>query len=83
MAFLSSVICHPSSPYPLLYFRPYPQIAVGLDLDVDHVRPAADGAVLDVLLHMTGGEVDRHDDLLAALAADVSGFVVHAPSIGR
>src|SRR5262249_7270212 len=62
----------------LLWLCPKAQIAALIDLNVDEVRSATHGTVLDVLLARTRGVVDRHDDLLAARVADVAGFALHA-----
>src|SRR5437763_14681158 len=61
--------------------------AVVVELDVDHVRPAAHGAILRVRLALAGRRVERHDDLLAARAAHVARFVAQlacsSPSLGH
>src|SRR6516162_405225 len=61
----------------LLPFRPHPHVAILFNLDVDDVRAAADGAILDVLLARPCRQVDGHDDLLAAGIAGVAGLVLH------
>ena len=66
----------------LLSLRPGPRTALVVGFNADHIRPAADRAILDVLLLLAGREVDRHDDLLAAPVAEVAGFVVHASIVG-
>lgn len=58
--------------------RPDPGLAVVVDFDVDYVWPATDRTILDVLLALARGHVERHDDLLAAAIADVVGFRLHA-----
>src|SRR5262245_45695925 len=61
----------------LLPFRPDPHVAILFNLDVDDVRTAADGAILDVLLARPCRQVDGHHDLLAAGIAEVAGLVFH------
>src|SRR5208283_315796 len=46
----------------LLPFRPGPHVSILIDLDVDDVRAAADGAIFDVLLARPYRQVDGHDD---------------------
>src|SRR6516165_1827843 len=66
----------------LLSFRPHPYVAILFNLDVDDVRAAADGAILDVLLARPCRKVDGHHDLLAAGIACVAGLVLHRlPSV--
>ncbi len=47
------------------------RFAVAEEFKVDHVGVAADGAVLDVLLFVSTGWVERNDDPFAARRADV------------
>src|SRR5262249_11932300 len=61
----------------LLPLRPHPHVAVLVNFDVDDVRAAADGAILDVLLARPCRQVNGHDDLLAAGIAGVAGLVLH------
>src|SRR5262249_41030673 len=61
----------------LLPLRPHPHVAVLVNFDVDDVRAAADGAILDVLLARPCRQVDGHDDLLATGVAGVAGLVFH------
>src|SRR5262245_31619203 len=61
----------------LLPLRPHPHVAVLFNLDVDDVRAATDGAILDVLLARPCRQVNGHDDLLAAGIAGVAGLVLH------
>src|SRR5262249_48853998 len=61
----------------LLPLRPHPRVAVLVNLDVNDVRAAADGTILDVLLARPCRKVDGHDDLLAAGIAGVAGLVLH------
>src|SRR6516162_10004233 len=61
----------------LLPLCPPPHVAVLFKLDVDDVRAAADGAILDVLLARPCRKVDGHDDLLAAGIAGVAGLILH------
>jgi hypothetical protein len=51
-----------------------PGFAVGVYVDVEGHRVAADRAVLDVVLVRPPGNIDRHDDLFAARVADIRGF---------
>src|SRR5262249_25075391 len=60
-----------------LPFRPHPHVAVLLNLDVDDVRAAADGAILDVLLARPCPQAEGHDDPLAAGIAGVAALVFH------
>lgn len=60
-----------------LQFRPCGRITVGVDLDMDDIRLAAHRAVLHILLLLALRNVDRHNDLFATGAAEVSRFVVH------
>src|SRR5262245_45471676 len=55
----------------LLPFRPHPHVAAPFNLDVDDVRAAADGAILDVLLARPCRQVDGHHNLLTAGIAEV------------
>ena len=48
--------------------------SVGFDFDVHNVRAAADGAVFDVFLARSRGDVNGNDDFFAARVADVSRF---------
>ena len=57
---------------PSFSFCPGTHLLVLSHFHVDHVGPAAYGAVLDVLLVPARGQVDRNDDLLAAGIADVA-----------
>src|SRR5436309_282144 len=60
----------------LLRLGPHPwRVPLLEKLDVNHVRIAADRAVLDVLLLRAGRAVQREDDLLAAGGADVRPLV--------
>lgn len=61
----------------LLSFGPNANPAVLVDFDMYNVRPAANRAVLDVLLRGAGRQVDRHHDFLTAGVADVAAFVTH------
>src|SRR5690349_13940142 len=61
----------------LLPSRPDPHVAVLIHLDVNDVRPAADRAILNVLLACAGRQVDGHHDLLPAGIAVVAGLVLH------
>lgn len=40
-------------------------LAVGIDVDVEHHRVAANGTVFDVVLVRPGRHVERHHDLFA------------------
>jgi hypothetical protein len=51
-------------------------LAVGIDVDVQHHRVAADGAVLDVVLVSAPRDIHRHDDFFAARVACVDDFLV-------
>ena len=62
----------------LFQFGPRRNFAVGVDFDVNHIRPTAYWTVLDVFLLVALREIDRNHDFLAACAADVGCFVVHA-----
>ena len=44
---------------------------------MDDASPAADGAILDILLARPRRRINRDHDLLTASIADVAGFVVH------
>ena len=50
---------------------------------MNHVRITADGAVFDILLDRTGGEVDRHDDLFAAMPTQVARLILHGGTVDR
>src|SRR5438046_3005755 len=56
---------------------PHARLAVFVELNADYIGPAADRAVFDVFLGMTGGWVERDDDLLAAGGTGVGGFGLH------
>src|SRR5262245_13423637 len=56
---------------------PDSHFAVLLHLDVNDVRTAAHGAVLDVFLLGTSRQVDGYDDLFATRLADVVCLVLH------
>lgn len=53
-------------------------LAIVFDLDPEHDRGAAHGAVLDVALVATGLPVDRYNDFLAARGTGIAGFVIQA-----
>ena len=48
--------------------------AIRVDLDVESHRVAADGAVLDVVLVRTPGDIHGHHDFFAAGVADIRSF---------
>src|ERR1700677_5069865 len=61
----------------LLSCRPHPHVSFLVDLDMDDVRAAAHGAILDVLLPRSRRQVDGQDNLLTAGIANVTGLVFH------
>src|SRR5690242_16209495 len=67
----------------LLALTPDGDLALFVHGHVNHHRPAANRVVLGVCLLVARGQVDRHNDFLAAGVAEVGGFVLHesvAPS---
>ena len=56
---------------------PDSRFAVIFKLDVNHIRPATDGAVFDVLLALSFRGIERNDDLFAAGVANVTRIVLH------
>jgi hypothetical protein len=44
------------------------------DVDVNHIRPAADGTVFDVGLLGASSQINRDDNVFATGSADVTGF---------
>src|SRR5688500_5393932 len=73
-----AVVTPPSS---LRRRRDAGRFAVGEELELDDVRIAAHGAVLDVALLHPAGRVERDDDPLAAGRADVGAFVARPASL--
>ena len=61
----------------LFWFAPHPSTAVVIDLDMNDVRTAANGAVLDIFLAFAFRRIDGDDDFLAARITDVRSFVSH------
>ena len=61
----------------LFSLSPHPHIPILFDYDVNHIRSAADRAILDVLLRAARRQIKPDHDLLAAGIADVAGFVLH------
>lgn len=58
--------------YLLFAFRPDTRgLIVFKELDMNDIRVAADGAILDVLLFGTSATIDRNDNALAAGWADI------------
>jgi hypothetical protein len=55
----------------LFPLRPDAAVALFVNLDVDDVRAAANGAVLDVFLLAPLGRIERDDDFFAAGVADI------------
>ena len=77
-------MCEASPSIPiLLRGSPGSNITVFIDLNMDDVRVATDGAVLSVLLARPGGGIDGDDDLFATVIADVGGLVLHAGDCNR
>ena len=50
-------------------------VAVGIDMDMNDVGMAADGAVFDIGLAGAFGQVQRDDDFFAAGVAQIAGFL--------
>jgi hypothetical protein len=61
----------------LLPFRPHPYFAGALELDVNKVWAATDGAALDVFLTRSRRQIGWDDNLLATCFEVVFGFVSH------
>ena len=57
---------------------PRANFSVLVNLDMDHIRSAADRTVFYVFLTLARGEIDGDDDLFAAGIAHVAGFVGRA-----
>src|SRR5438045_2682106 len=62
-------------------FAPNGGSSVIIERDVNDVWTTADGAIFDVFLLFTGGEIDGNDDLLAARSTDVRAVVTHGVSL--
>src|SRR5205085_2775244 len=63
----------------LLALCPKARVAFDLQFDMNDVRTAADGAVFDILLRLTGRKIDWNDDRLATGIADVVRFLLALP----
>ena len=63
-----------------LAFRPHAHLAVFVNLDANHVWPATNRTVLDVLLARSRRQIDGYDDLLAAGVTDVARLILHSVS---
>ena len=61
----------------LLRLRLHGRFAVFVYRHVDHVRTAADRAILDIRLSCAGRSIDGDHDLLAARIAGIARFVNH------
>jgi len=57
-------------------------LAVFVNLDVNYVGTAADGAILYVFLGDARRPIDRDHDLIAARITDIIRFVVHGGLLG-
>ncbi len=54
----------------LFRFRPHPSLPILFDLDVNHVRPTADGTVLDILLGSARRCIDGFQTQGSAIVLD-------------
>jgi hypothetical protein len=69
---------YPTSRPILFGGSPSPCLALFVNLNMNHVGTAADGAVFHILLRRTARRINRHDDFFAAVVANVGRLVVHA-----
>jgi hypothetical protein len=64
-----------------LQFGPSGGLAVGVNLDANEIRTAADRTILDVFLFIALRNIDGNYDLLTASSTGVSRFVIHSSSL--
>ena len=55
----------------------YARASMIVDLDLDHMGPAADGTIFHVFLSGPLRQIDRDNDLFTAGVAEVAGFNLH------
>ena len=61
----------------LLRLRPHPGLTLLVDLDVDYVRPTADGTVFDILLSSARRCIDWYHNFFAAAVAHIARIAAH------
>ncbi len=61
----------------LLRLRPHPGLPTLVDLDVNHVRPTADGTVFDILLCRARRCIDWYHNFFAAAVAHIARIAAH------
>ena len=67
----------------LLRLRPHPGLPSVVKLDVDYVRPTADGAVLDILLGGARRCIDWYHNFFAAAVAHIARIAAHGDDSTR
>ncbi len=67
----------------LLRLRPHPGLPTLVDLDVNHVRPTADGAVFDILLGRARRCIDGYHDFFTAAIAHIARIAAHGDDSTR
>lgn len=67
----------------LLRLRPHDSLPTLVDLDVNYVRPTADGVVLDILLGRARRCIDGYYDFFAAGIADIARIAPHGDDSNR
>ena len=67
----------------LLRLRPHPSLPTLIDLDVNHVRPTADGTVLDIFLRSARRCIDWYHNFFAAAVAHIARIAAHGNDSSR
>ena len=67
----------------LLRLRPHPRLPTLIDLDVNHVRPTADGTVLDIFLRSARRCIDWYHNFFAAAVAHIARIAAHGNDSSR
>ncbi len=67
----------------LLRLRPHDSLPTLVDLDVNYVRPTADGAVLDILLCRARRRIDWYHNFFAAAVAHIARIAAHGNDSSR
>ncbi len=69
--------------FALLRLSPHSSLTLLVDLDVNDVRPTADGAVLDILLSSARRCIDGYHDFFAAGIAHIARIAAHGEDSTR
>ena len=67
----------------LLRLRPHSSLTLLVDLDVDYVRPTADGTVFGILLSSARRCIDRYHDFFATRIARIARLASHGDDSTR